>query len=194
MCTLYNIRATRAEIASYFGAQDAWRQDLDKDYVATNRKGYVVRNVDGSRQIETMRWGFPPPTGAKGPVVNVRNLTSPFWRTALAVPERRCLIPATSFSEWNVTPDPMTGKKTLHWFSLPSRPIFALAGIWRPTDTGGAYACLTCEPNPFVGNIHPKAMPVILYDDDHERWLTGRIEEICSLAQPYPSQLMIVEA
>ena len=80
----------------------------------------------------------------KGPVVNVRNLSSPFWRTALSQPERRFLVPVTSFSEWNVTPDPVTGKKMLHWFSLPSRPIFALAGLWRPAEQGSAYAFLTC--------------------------------------------------
>lgn len=193
MCTLYNIRASRAEIAAYFEANDAWRRDLEKDYVASNRPGYVVRNIDGARQLETMKWGFPPPAGVKGPVVNVRNLSSSFWRTALLQPERRCLVPATSFSEWNVTPDQVTGKKTLHWFNLPSRPIFALAGIWRPTETGATYAFLTCEPNPFVGDIHPKAMPVILHDEDHQRWLTGGYDEVCAMAQPYPSQLMAVE-
>jgi putative SOS response-associated peptidase YedK len=189
MCTLYNIRTTRGEIASYFEAQDAWRNDLEKDYVATDRPGWVVTESEGGRSLTVMRWGFPPPQAAKGPVVNVRNLSSPFWRTALSKPERRCLVPATSFSEWSAR-SAETGKATLHWFSVPSRPIFAMAGLWRPTETGSAYAFLTTEPNSIVGAIHPKAMPVILDEADHEAWLRGSFDEACALAQPYPSQLM----
>ena len=32
-------------------------------------------------------------------------------------------------------------------------------------------AFLTCEPNPLVVPIHPKAVPVILHPDDYDRWL-----------------------
>jgi hypothetical protein len=42
MCTLYNIRATRSKILAYFSAIDSWREDMEKDYVATNRSGWVV--------------------------------------------------------------------------------------------------------------------------------------------------------
>ena len=149
MCTLYNIKTTRAEITAYFGAQDDWRQDLEKDYVATNRPGWVIAEARGERLLTAMKWGFPPPQAAKAPVVNVRNLSSPFWRTALSKPERRCLVPATEFSEWSAK-SVITGKATLHWFSVPSRPIFAMAGLWRPTGSGPAYAFLTSEPNPLV--------------------------------------------
>ena len=183
------IRAAHAEIASYFEAKDTLRNDLEKDYVASNRPGYVITETDGARALTTLRWGFPPPPAAKRPVVNVRNLTSPFWRTALSKPERRCLVPATSFSEWSAARN-AAGKATLHWFNLPSRPLFALAGIWRPVDDGGAYAFLTCEPNSLVGAIHPKAMPVILAEDQFATWLNADFETICGLAQPFPSQLM----
>ncbi len=37
------------------------------------------------------------------------------------------------------------------------RPIFALAGVWRPTDQGKAYAFRTCEANPLVEAIHANA-------------------------------------
>ena len=51
-------------------------------------------------------------------------------------------------------------------------------------------AVIACEPNPIVAPIHPKAMPVILHPDDYDRWLGGEVEDACSLAQPFPSQLM----
>jgi len=48
-----------------------------------------------------MRWGFPaPPKVGNHPVTNVRNVSSPFWRAWLK-PQYRCLVPLTSFSEYN---------------------------------------------------------------------------------------------
>jgi putative SOS response-associated peptidase YedK len=38
-------------------------------------------------------------------------------------------VPFTSFQEWTVEPDPETGKKKPHWFSIPSPPIGTFAGI-----------------------------------------------------------------
>ena len=197
MCTLYNIKASRAEIASYFKAEDDWRRDLEKDYVASSREGWVVAQRDDARLLTAMRWGFPPPSGVNGPVVNVRNYGSPFWRSALANPKRRCLVPVTEFQEWSVEPDPVTKRKTKHWFSVPSRPIFSFAGVWRPTDNGPAFAFLTCgfDGDPqhhIVGNIHPKAIPVILHTEDEDRWLTAPVEEALGLACAFPSQLMAV--
>ncbi len=62
------------------------------------------------------------------------------------------------------------------------RPIFAFAGIWRPVGDDAAYAFLTTgyDGDPaahVVGAVHPKAMPVIVDDDDYERWLTAPVED-----------------
>jgi putative SOS response-associated peptidase YedK len=152
------------------------------------RLGWVVRKEGGARVLDRMQWGFPPPGGSRAPVTNVRNRASPFWRSALGNLERRCIVPVTEFCEW----EGEKGAKQERWFSLPASPIFAFAGIWRPTQEGGAYAFLTCEPNPLVAPIHPKAMPVVLQDDDYDVWLDGDVETACELAQPFPSQLMKV--
>lgn len=50
----------------------------------------------------------------------------------------------------------------------------------------------TCEPNPIVEPIHAKAMPVIVHPEDYDRWLDGKADDACSLATPFPSQLMKV--
>jgi len=122
-------------------------------------------------------------------VTNVRNYTSPFWKSALANPERRCLVPFTAFSEYGPGP---AGKRPLYWFDVPSRPIVSFGGVWRPTDDGAVFAFLTTEPNPLVAPIHPKAMPVLLDEQDEERWLTCSFDEAVALAKPFPSQLMSV--
>jgi putative SOS response-associated peptidase YedK len=54
------------------------------------RLGWVVRKEGGARVLDVMSWGFPPRGVSKAPVTNVRNLASPFWRSALKLPERRC--------------------------------------------------------------------------------------------------------
>lgn len=197
MCNLYNLKVRRWEVLEYYGAADAWREDLEKDYVAPGRPGFVAISGVNGLDLTVMRWGFPPPQGVSKPVVNVRNYGSPFWRSALNNPARRCLVPVTAFQEWAVEPDPITGKKRPHWFSLPSRPIFSFAGVWRPTETGPAFAFLTCgydgEPSGHVvGAIHPKAIPVILHEEDHRRWLTAAVDDALSLACAFPSQLIAV--
>lgn len=93
----------------------------------------------------------------------------------------------------------MTGKKRPHWFSVPSRRVFSFAGAWRQTDKGLVFAFLTCgydDDNPgahVVGRIHPKACPVILHQEDEDRWLHGEVEDALGLACAFPSQLMLVE-
>ena len=198
MCNLYRLRTTRDEVASYFRADPTPAAPQEKDYVSPGRPGLVVRDTGAGLAIETMGWGWPPPRNARGPVVNVRNYASPMWRSAIAEPARRCLVPVTEFQEWSVGPDPITGKKRPHWFRLPSRPIFAFAGIWRPSEAGAVYAFLTTgyDGDPahhLVGAIHPKAIPVILHEEDHDRWLSAPVDEALSLTTAFPSQLMAVE-
>lgn len=184
-------------MAGLFNAQDHTPSDLEKDYVSPGREGIIVRATEGVRSLETMTWGWPNPRGGKA-VANVRNYESRFWRSALNNPERRCLVPFTQFQEWTAVPDHITGKKRAHWFSVPSRPIAAFAGIWRPSKEGVIFAFLTTgydgDPaNHVVGAIHPKAIPVVLHDEDYDRWLEAPVEEALTLATPFPSQLMFVD-
>jgi putative SOS response-associated peptidase YedK len=188
MCNLYTARRTGSEIAQLFdAATPSFTFDGDRDFYPKSLAPVIVQQ-SGARRVEQMRWGFPPPASARAPVTNVRNLASPFWRSALADAARRCLVPVTQFCEW----EGEKGAKIKRWFSVPSLPVFAFAGIWRPTSEGAAFAFLTCEPNPLVAAIHPKAMPVILQPDDYARWLAADDAGGQALAHPFPSQLMAV--
>lgn len=57
---------------------------------------------------------------------------------------------------------------------------------------GPEFAFLTTEPNPLMEQLHPKAMPVILLAEDHDRWLTANYDEALAMQNAYPSQLMSV--
>lgn len=185
---------------------------LDED-VWPKREAAVVRHMAeaGGAIADIMRWGVPislpgkrPGTVVSKQVTNVRNLESPFWRGLLAKPEQRCLVPFTRFAE----PKAGAGREE-HWFHLPGQKLAAFAGIWRLAgepraqagfDFGEAapaeqkvFAFLTCEPNPLVAPLHPKAMPLILHPEDYATWLTADWAEAQKLVQPFPSQLMAVE-
>lgn len=158
------------------------------------RTGIVAMMRDGAKSAALMSWGISltvagkrPGTHVKKRVTNVRNLQSAFWRPMLTHASQRCLVPFTEFAE----PDgrPNRGET---WFRVMTEDVAAFAGIWRPPTGDGAmaeFAFLTCEPNPLVGAIHPKAMPVILHPQDYDKWLSGAPAQ--ELAVPFPSQLMV---
>lgn len=205
MCNRYRMTAKQIELAQRYGIKPIYPDDetYPPPELFPKTMSFIVREEDGQRILDAMPWGVPTqvpgkridkttgkPVMLSKDVTNVRNLTSPFWRSMLDKPEARCLVPVTTFSEYGQTRG-ADGKLPLHWFDVPSRPIFSFAGIWRPTQAGHRFAFLTCEPNSIVEPIHPKAMPVILHDEDEQRWLAGAMA--AELAQPYPAQLMTVE-
>lgn len=202
MCNRYRMSAADEALARRYGAVILPDLQLPAPELFPKKSAFVVRQENGRRILDVMAWGVPTqvpgkrldkatgkPVMLSKDVTNVRNLASPFWRSMLSRPEARCLVPVTAFSEYGQKRG-ADGKLPLHWFDVPSRPIFSFAGIWRPTSEGIRFAFLTCEPNSIVAPIHPKAMPVILHDDDEQRWLDGA--DAGELAQPYPAQLMTV--
>lgn len=160
----------------------------------------VARMEDGVIIADEMRWGFErvmpgkrPGTTVKKNVTNVRNLTSPFWKSMIAKPAQRCLVPFSEFAEPRPGKDPETGRPAEWWFTINDQAISAFAGIWRLTEHGKTFAFLTTDPNPLVAPLHPKAMPVILHPDDYEKWLTvPTYEDACTMVASFPSQLMSV--
>lgn len=121
---------------------------------------------------------------------NIRNTNSKHWTRWLA-PEFRCVVPFTSFSEFNRE----AGGEV--WFAYDdSRPLAFFAGIWAPqwksvrkvregVVTTDLFAFLTTEPNAEVGAVHPKAMPVILRTPDEvETWMTSPWEVARLLQRP----------
>ncbi|HEV2867524.1 MAG TPA: SOS response-associated peptidase family protein [Allosphingosinicella sp.] len=189
MCNRYRQVKTREDLSRIFDARLLDDLPQPAAELFPKRLAPVIRRGEaGERVVDVMAWGFPPPPKSRAPVTNVRNLASPFWRSALARPDRRCLVPVTEFCEWSGE----KGAKTEHWFALRDGAVFAFAGVWRPIEPGRAFAFLTCEPNPLVAPIHEKAMPVILHPEDYDRWLDSETADACALAEPFPSQLMQV--
>lgn len=198
MCNRYRQMKTKENLSRIFNARSLLDRPEPKTELYPRYAGPVIRKLSGERVLDVMPWGIPlsmrgktgKPLTSK-PVTNVRNLSSSFWKSTIARAEWRCLVPFTSFAEPKPGKDE-EGRPACWWFSLPSSEVAVFAGIWRPSEWGNVFAFLTCEPNPLVAPLHPKAMPVILDPDDYDRWLDGEAEDACALAQPFPSQLMEV--
>ncbi len=136
MCNLYSMTKNVDAIRRLFGAKNSQVGNLPSlpgifpDYPAP-----IVRNAAGDREIVMARWGMPSSQlalmesakkraaklEAKGQsfefkellrlepdsgVTNIRNTSSKHWQRWLG-PENRCLVPFTSFSEY----DAIDGKK-----------------------------------------------------------------------------------
>lgn len=193
MCNLYRMTSNAQAIAQMFAPVANAQANLPAFHeIYPDAEAPVLIARGPARRMGVMRWGWPPFGQVKRPVTNIRNLASPMWRSALDDPSRRCLVPVTEFSEWSQVPDPVTGRKRKHWFALKDQPLFAFAGLWRPTSEGPRFAFLTCEANALVGAIHPKAMPVILGSpEDAARWLTADGDGAAAMQQPYSDEAMI---
>lgn len=200
MCNLYRMTSNVEAISRLFSVTDSSVNLPEFPAIYPDREAPVVRQVGGVRRLDVMHWGFPPPPGVARPVTNVRNLASSFWRSALANPERRCLVPVTAFCEWSSAPDPETRRKRQYWFTMadPVELPFAFAGIWRPAPDAGTparMAFLTCAPNALVGAVHPKAMPVIVPRAHYADWLDAPYDTVVERAQPFDdSQMAMLDA
>jgi putative SOS response-associated peptidase YedK len=209
MCNLYSVQTNKEAIRSLTKAMyDGLGNFPPLPGVFPDYPAPIVRNNDGERQMVMARWGMPSPAfimkdkAADGGVTNVRNTNSPHWRRWTGL-EHRCVVPFTSFSEYEATKDK---KKVPVWFAAnDERPLLFFAGIWtwwtgvRKVKEGEVtvdlFAFLTCDPNKEVGAIHPKAMPVILTTQEEvEHWLTAEWKDAKDLQRPLPDGALKIVA
>ncbi|WP_027229743.1 SOS response-associated peptidase [Phyllobacterium sp. UNC302MFCol5.2] len=210
MCNLYNATTTHEAMRQLFlPIHDLTNRltpqiDIFPDYHAPIGR----KNAEGERELALARWGMPTPrqylkSEIDSGVTNIRNPTSSHWRRWMG-PESRCVVPATSFSEYGEVADPVAKKKPIHWFARnEERPLFWFAGIWtswysvRKKKEGPVqadiFAFLTTDPNSIVAPIHPKAMPVILTSTDEiDVWMNAPAEEALKLQRPLADEQLIL--
>jgi len=90
----------------------------------------VIYLKDGERQLGEMRWGFKLSDRL---LFNARSdsvTSSPLWRERL---NRRCIVPAGSFFEWQKTaPEP----RPKYRLSIKGRTVLGMAGLWGLEPSG----------------------------------------------------------
>ena len=143
------------------------------------------------RKIVAMRWGLVPPwykTATGGPLlINARAesvATKPAF--ARAVRERRCLIPADGFYEWQGE----KGAKTPFAIRPRDGGIIAFAGLWESWRGTPTAAIVTCAANPTLAPIHER-MPVVLAPADFALWLGEAGPGAARLLAPAPDDALV---
>jgi putative SOS response-associated peptidase YedK len=178
VCGRINLRASPAELADFFELfrEPVW--DTPRYNLGPMQNILVVRaHPKGVRLAESMQWGLVPSwakhlsVGSK--LTNARSDTvadKSSFRSAFR--ERRCIIPASGYYEWQSLGSKL--KQPWHLFRANGDPL-ALAGIWEHwTAPDGAVlescAIITSDANQFTQEFHDR-MPVILAKENWSMWL-----------------------
>ncbi len=114
-----------------------------------------------------MKWGFTAPWDDKKQVINARSETAAekgMFKKSLK--ERRCLIPATNYYEWQKT----DAGKIKHAIKPLGDKMMYMAGIYRLEREKPVFTILTREPVDSIAFIHNR-MPVIIPKELKGDWL-----------------------
>ena len=133
----------------------------------------TVANGQSMQQgVFAMRWGYTMPDGK--PMFNARSETAavkPLFADGMK--QRRCLIPATCYFEWEKRGD----QKIKHAIATQGREMIYLAGIYRREGNQAACSILTREAAECVAHIHHR-MPVVLPEEAIPDWLNPRFDAV----------------
>jgi len=172
----YNISSNDIEFYPYYNLKPS------------NRTTGII-NENGFKLVR-LRWGYVKGQQfykARGESIHEKKL----FRKAFA--ERRCVILANGFFEWD-----KEGKtRTPIYFSIKNEPLFAIAGVYNShldeEDNKVKYQCsvITTEANEVVNKIFHR-MPVIFSSDSVKTWLepSQNQEDLLSMLKPYTANEM----
>lgn len=204
MCGRFTLRTPAYKLAEAFGIEV--RANLAARYNIAPSQDIAALRVDGENQRELvmLRWGLVP-AWAKDPAMGNRMINAraetvaekPAFRAAFR--QRRCLIPADGFFEWQKTPD---GSKQPYLMARPDGEPFTMAGLWERWQPPGTdepletCTIITTEANETLAPVHHR-MPVIVAPGDRDAWLdpaAPSTETLTALLRPAPDEDLTANA
>ena len=194
MCGRFTQQRPASELAEIFGAEPLADELGSRFNVAPTDDAYVVVQRGERRALTAYRWGLVPHWSddlkAAARMINARAETltsSPAFRSAFD--RRRCVVPVDSFYEWKREG---AVRQPYRIVRSDGRPM-ALAGLWagwhdpETEQVRRTFTIVTTTPNDAVGDLHDR-MPVILADEEWERWLGNESSadpsELLAMLQP----------
>jgi len=196
MCGRYTLRTPVETLVERFEINE-YPSSITPSYnIAPSQGVAAVIAENGKRKLEMLHWGLIP-SWAKDPevgnkMINARAETvaeKPSYRKAFK--ERRCLILADGFYEWQKTD---SGKQPFY-IRMEDESPFAFAGLWESWQNGReirSCTIITTSPNEVAAQVHNR-MPVILHPEDYEMWLDPDFDEreaLTTLLKPFPAEAM----
>ncbi|NLC04410.1 MAG: SOS response-associated peptidase [Tissierellia bacterium] len=191
MCGRYALDADIDVLIAHYKAILGEREFEGSEEIFPTNTVPIIREIE-NRKIDFLKWGFMP-SFTKKPLINARGETvdiKPTFKNSFI--QKRCIIPATSFFEWEKVGD----KKIRRRISIKEH-LFSMAGLYNSFYDDGkqyeAFTILTINANEQMQHIHER-MPVILKKDNEDIWLNNEnkdIQELKSLIVPWEGKLII---
>jgi len=193
MCGRFAFYSPVEATAALFGARDGIEAGPRYNIAPTQELVAVRRSPERVNELALLRWGLVP-FWAKDPSIGNRMINAraetvaekPSFRNAYK--QRRCLILADGFYEWQ-----RQGDVKIPWFiSLASGEPFGFAGLWEnwaDKETGESMqtaTIVTTEANEFMQALHSR-MPVVLEPEAGNRWLAGDPDMLAEVEEIMPS-------
>lgn len=184
MCGRYSLDITYDLFASRYGIEVETTEYKSVEEVFPTNVMPIITNEN----LELGKWGFTNPYSSK-PLINARLetvLEKPTFKEPFE--EMRCLVPATSFFEW----EKVDQEKIKRKISVDNKLIFSMAGIVRMEEDQLVYSILTMDSNDSLKQVHHR-MPVILEAKDEMKYLNKNtpIKDVLSMCQKTNPQFLI---
>ncbi len=131
--------------------------------VKPSNTSLIIKGYRQALDVEAMSWGFQQFTGS-GLIINARaeSVTDkPMFRDSIL--QRRCVIPASWFYEWNRQKEKVT-------FKREDSSILFMAGFYQKYEEGNRFVILTTAANESMRPVHDR-MPVILEEHELKDWI-----------------------
>ena len=185
MCGRYSLEVSYDLFASRYGIEvESIEYSGSKEIFPTNQSPLIMNQKD----LVLGKWGFSNPYSSKV-LINARLETvnqKPTFKEAFQ--ETRCLIPATSFFEWEKSGTEKEKRKIF----VDRQFIFSMAGIVRQEEDQLVYSILTMDSNEEFKHVHQR-LPVIIQAKDELKYLNKNtsIKDVLSLCQQSNPVLLV---
>ena len=175
MCGRFYLTANPEQLIKAFSLQGLPRYETSYNIPPGQKILSVVKLDDGNYKAVNLHWGLIPHWSKdrkmSHQLINARAETvaeKPAFRTAYK--QRRCLILATGFYEWQK----LEQSKQAYCISREDQQLIAFAGLWEYWEHGTEtiYSCtiITTAANQAMQAIHQR-MPVIINPQHYDNWL-----------------------
>jgi putative SOS response-associated peptidase YedK len=193
MCGRFSNRTSAERVKKEFNISEVPLVEARYN-IAPTQKIMGISQEAGELEARLFKWGLIPSWAKDAKIgarlINARSETvseKPAFRVAFK--QRRCIIPADGYYEWQRTED----RKQPYYFMMLDDQPFRFAGLWdRWEMPEGEFletcTILTTDANEKTRDIHDR-MPVILHPGDYDLWLdedVRKLDLLKELFRPYP--------
>lgn len=195
MCGRFVIKSNKKDIIEKFLIDDSQLTVIDEmDNIPPTTEIPIIYQTIDKRVLSYGYWGLIPAWAKdKSFASNTFNARSetvsekPSFREAYK--QRRCLIPASAYYEWEkISVNGKLAGKQPYSIQRKDKALFAFAGLyehWIDNQSGEkirSCTIITREAYPKINHIHPR-MPVILPEESYQAWLDATLDDFPMLDQ-----------